>query len=198
MEKTLTIQKKVILENKRALLVPLDLTHATALAAHALDERLWTYNLNKITNLTSLEQYIQKALDEEEKGKAIPFLIIDKQINMPVGCTRFGEINPQHKSAQIGWTWIGTSFQGTGINKAVKFSMLDYGFTALKLNRIAFFIDELNMRSRKAVTEIGAKQEGVLRQHMITSSGRVRNTVVYAILKEEWAGLKTSIFKEFI
>ncbi|WP_243392567.1 GNAT family N-acetyltransferase [Solitalea longa] len=114
----------------------------------------------------------------------------DKQSGQYAGCTRFGEMALNHKRAEIGWTWIGPEFQGTGLNKSVKFELLNYAFDILDLNRIEIKTDELNLKSQNAIKSIGAIYEGTFRKHAITWSGRVRNSVYFSIIKEDWPRIK--------
>jgi RimJ/RimL family protein N-acetyltransferase len=114
------------------------------------------------------------------------------------GCTRLAEISWNDERGQIGWTWIGRDFQGSGLNKEMKFLILRYGFEVLGLNRIEFKADERNHQSRQALLSIGAMREGILRQHMKIHNGYIRNTVFYSILASEWDTVKEQYFKNFI
>ena len=120
--------------------------------------------------------------------------IIDKRTNKIAGCTRLAEISWKDERGQIGWTWLGKEFQGTGLNKAVKYLILEYGFDKLDLNRIELKADERNLQSRKAMKSIGATEEGTLRQHMKIHDGYLRNTVFYSFLKSEWEEIKGRFF----
>ncbi len=175
-----------VLENERALLVPLTEEHINALRPIAMEAVLWKYGLNDLTSEGELEKYIHSALKDMANGTAMVWAITDKTTGAIAGCTRLAEISMKDLRGQIGWTWIGTAFQGTGLNKAVKSAILTFGFDTLGLNRIELKADERNTQSRKAMLKMGAKEEGVLRQHMRTHDGYLRNTVFYSILKEEW------------
>lgn len=185
------------LENDRVLLRPLSFTDEAGLQLIADDPELWTYGLSDLSQPAELHRYIQKAIAARDKGVCAVWTIIDKQTNGIAGCTRLAEISWKDERGQIGWTWIGKDFQGSGLNKAMKFLILQFGFEELKLNRIELKADERNVRSREAIRKIGAKEEGVLRQHMKIQGGFIRNTVFYSILKSEWSAVKTTYFPNY-
>jgi RimJ/RimL family protein N-acetyltransferase len=186
-----------ILENDRVLLRPLSLTDEAGLQFIANDPDLWTYGLSDLSETGQLHTYIQKAIEAREKGVCAVWTIFDKKTNLIAGCTRLAEISWKDERGQIGWTWIGKEYQGSGLNKAMKFLILQFGFEELKLNRIELKADERNVRSREAIRKIGAKEEGVLRQHMKIQGGFIRNTVFYSILKSEWSAVKTTYFPNY-
>jgi RimJ/RimL family protein N-acetyltransferase len=187
----------ITLENDRVLLRPLSLSDETGLQVIANDPDLWTYGLSDLSQPGELHSYIQKAIEARDKGVCAVWTIIDKQSNLIAGCTRLAEISWKDERGQIGWTWIGKEFQGSGLNKAMKFLILQFGFEDLKLNRIELKADERNVRSRQAIKNIGATEEGVLRQHMKIQGGFIRNTVFYSILKSEWNSVKTTYFPNY-
>src|SRR5690606_25704341 len=143
-----------ILENKIVALVPLKSSHWEQLwpIAQAID--LYKYGSNDISTLPKLKDYIQTALQEHENGKSIPYIIYDKSKSSFIGSTRFGNIDKKNKVVHIGWTWISTDAQGTGINKEVKSLMLNHVFKSMHYEKVEFRIDERNLRSRKAVEKL--------------------------------------------
>ena len=114
-----------------------------------------------------------------------------------IGATSYGHISWEEKALEVGWTWLGKKYIGAGINKHMKFLMLQHAFEQMEIERLELRTDELNARSRKAMEKIGAKHDGTLRNHRSTQGGRRRNTVVYSIIKEEWPEIRQTIFKEF-
>ena len=182
------------LENIRVLLRPLALTDEAELQIIASDPALWIYGLSDLSHSGELRKYIGKALADRESGNCAVWTIIDKRTNKIAGCTRLAEISWKDERGQIGWTWLGKEFQGTGLNKAVKYLILEYGFDKLNLNRIELKADERNLQSRKAMKSIGATEEGTLRQHMKIHDGYLRNTVFYSFLKSEWEEIKRRFF----
>jgi N-acetyltransferase len=190
-------QLDIILESDRVLLRPLAPSDKAELQAIGNEGSLWTYGLTDLSQPGELEKYIQKAIEARDQGVCAVWTIIDKQSNLVAGCTRLAEISWKDERGQIGWTWIGKDFQGTGLNKAMKYLILQYGFENLKLNRIELKADERNVRSRQAMKGIGAKEEGILREHMKIHTGYIRNTVFYSILRSEWPGIKTKYFLNY-
>lgn len=187
------------LENKRALLRPLKASDQELLAEIALNEPdLWRFTATLINSPEALQAYFETALSEREQGLSIPFLIFDKEKNKPAGCTRFMQPNAQHKRVEIGWTWLGSEFQGSGLNKAMKYLLLEHAFEAMDMNRVELKTSELNTPSRNAIASIGAVQEGILRSHMINDDGTVRNTVYFSIIKEEWPSVQARIFQKHL
>jgi len=187
----------ITLESERALLRPLELDDEKALQEVADDDSLWIYGLQDLSKPEELIKYIKKAISDRENGISAVWVIIDKKTNKVAGCTRLAEISWRDERGQIGWTWIGRDFQGSGLNKEMKYLMLTYGFEVLGLNRIEFKADERNHQSRQALLGIGATREGVLRQHMKIHNGYIRNTVFYSILRSEWDTIKAQYFTNF-
>lgn len=187
-----------ILENKRVLLRPLQEEDILLLWPLIEEQKdIFRWMTASIESQQDLELFIQKAVEDRDSKRSIPFTIIDKQRNEIAGSTRFGNIEWAHKRVEIGWTWLAPKYQATGINKAMKFLMLQYAFEILACNRVEIKTNELNKPSRKAIESIGAKYEGTLRSHIINSDGTVRNTVYYSIIKEEWEDVKTNLLRKY-
>jgi N-acetyltransferase len=176
----------VVLENEYVRLEPLAIDHLPGLTAVGLDEEIWTLGAKYIRTVHEMRNYIEDALREQERGKALPFATIDKVSGKVAGSTRFGNIDTGNRRVEIGWTWIGTMFQRSHVNTAAKFLMLQHAFEVWKCYRVEFKTDVLNDRSRAALKRIGATEEGILRRHQQTASGRVRDSVYYSILDNEW------------
>ena len=193
MQKDLNIS----LESERALLRPLDLDDEQALQSVANDDSLWIYGLQDLSKPSELRKYMISAITDRQNSTTAVWVIIDKMTNKVAGCTRIADISWKDERGQIGWTWIGRDFQGSGLNKEMKYLMLTYGFEVLGLNRIEFKADERNNQSRRALLGIGATYEGVLRQHMKIHTGFIRNTVFYSILRSEWDTVKSQYFTTF-
>jgi RimJ/RimL family protein N-acetyltransferase len=185
-----------VLENERVLLRPLQLEDVSLLWPVAAEKDLWKLTTAAINNEADLESYVMRAIQERDNGHSIPFFIFDKTRNKPAGSTRFGNLVSEHKRVEIGWTWIGKEFQETGLNKNMKFLMLQYAFEVMQMNRVELKTDELNIQSQSAMLSIGARQEGILRHHMITSDGRFRNSVYFSIISDEWPNVKELLLKK--
>ena len=190
-------KEQFILENKRAKLTPLQKDDLSRLDKVAYDPQIWKLGMSNIKEPKDLEAYINTALKERENKLSYPFLIFDKQNNSVAGSTRFRNISFEHKRLEIGWTWMHPKFQGTGLNKACKFLLLQFAFEVLQFNRVELKTDLLNQQSQKAMKKIGAKEEGIFRKHQITSSGRIRDSIFFSIINNEWEEIKKTIFKEF-
>ncbi len=188
-----------VLENKRVLLRPLEKSDAALLFPRIASEpELFRFMTLQIKTEADLDRFIATALEERAQQKSIPFLVLDKQGDKVAGTTRFDNIVEQHKRVEIGWTFLASAFHGTGLNKAMKYLMLDYAFNVLGMNRVEMKANELNVPSRRAIEHLGATFEGVLRHHMINEDGSVRNSVYYSIIKEEWPEIRERIFKKYI
>ena len=184
------------LENNRVKLSLLDLSNYKHLIEIAKQKDLIYYSPSDISTPEKLKEYVATAVDGYYHKTVIPFIIFDKEKNAFAGSTRYGNINYKNKVLHIGWTWIGKASQGTGLNKNIKFLMLQYAFETLQFDKVEFRIDERNIRSRKAVEGIGGKLEGVLRKDTVMQDGFKRNTCCYGILKEEWTAIKANIFTD--
>ncbi len=185
------------LENDSVKLSLLDLSNYKHLMDIAQEKDLIYFSPSDISTPDNLKAYVQEAVDAYYHQTAIPFIVFDKTKSAYAGCTRFGLINWKNKVLHIGWTWIGREFQGSGINKQMKFLMLQYAFETLDFEKVEFRIDERNGRSRKAVENIGGTLEGILRSDTLMNNGFRRNTCCYGILKSEWLEIKRTIFKGF-
>lgn len=186
------------LESRRALLRPLQVEDEAALQKVADDEGLWIFGLHDLSKPGEMSKYIHRAISDRNDNTCAVWVIIDKKTGQVAGCTRLAEISWKDERGQIGWTWIGRDFQGSGLNKEVKFMILTYAFESLGLNRVEFKADERNHQSRQALIGIGATREGVLREHMKIHNGYIRNTVFYSILRSEWETVKDQYFSNFI
>ena len=190
-------KEQTILENERAKLTPLQKNDFDELDKVAYDPQIWKLGMSNVKEPRDLEAYIATVLKERENKISYPFLIFDKQTNDAAGSTRYGNISFEHKRLEIGWTWMHPRFQGTGLNKACKFLLLQFAFEVLLFNRVELKTDVLNLQSQKAMRKIGAKEEGIFRKHSITSSGRIRDSIFFCITNDEWPEIKQTIFKEF-
>jgi RimJ/RimL family protein N-acetyltransferase len=179
----------VILEDERVLLRPLEEKDYENLLPFALNERgLWYYSLVRADGEDGLKNYLQIALDQKQKGLEYPFIVFDKKEDAYAGSTRFYDINLPFKTIQLGYTWYGKKFQGTGLNKHCKFLLLQFAFEKLGLERFELRADARNERSIAAMKSIGCKVDGILRANMPTVEGARRDSIVLSILKEEWFG----------
>jgi RimJ/RimL family protein N-acetyltransferase len=181
------------LEAVRIRLEPLGEAHQAALCAVGLDDELWRWTPKAVRTTADMAAYIAVALAERAAGRALPFAIVDKPTGQVIGSTRYAAIEPAHRRVEIGSTWLGRSWQRTAANTEAKYLLLRHAFETLGCIRVELKTDALNERSRAAIRRIGAREEGTLRSHMITASGRVRDTVYYSILDGEWPEVKRDL-----
>lgn len=185
--------RPVTLEGEHVRLEPLTPAHHAALWEIASDRELWRWSTTDIRTADDLRRYLETALAEQAAGRALPFATIAKAAGHPVGSTRFGNIEPVHRRVEIGWTWIGNEWQRTAVNTEAKLLMLTHAFDTWGCVRVELKTDALNAPSRAAIARLGAKEEGTLRKHIITQTGRVRDTVVYGIVEEEWPAIRARL-----
>jgi RimJ/RimL family protein N-acetyltransferase len=183
----------VILEGRRVRLEPLAPEHASGLAEVGLDAELWKWIPTPVRIPEEMSSYVQTALNEQTKGSALPFVLIEQASGRIIGSTRYGNIDPDHHHVEIGWTWVARQWQRTAINTEAKYLLLRQAFETLKCIRVELKTDSLNERSRAAILRIGAREEGTFRNHMITASGRIRHTVYFSILDSEWPEIKARL-----
>jgi RimJ/RimL family protein N-acetyltransferase len=178
------------LSGRHVRLEPLSLAHLPALTAAGADPEIWKwYSVNGATPET-MRAFVDDALDGQRKGAAVPFTVFEQAGGAIVGSTRFGNIAPAHRRAEIGWTFLKPDRQRSGINTEMKYLMLRHAFEAWGLMRVEFKTDSFNEKSRNALKRIGAIEEGTLRNHMVTFTGRVRHSVYYSVTLEDWPRVK--------
>lgn len=152
------------------------------------DPQLWQWTVAMISNEADMRRYVEEAMSDLEAGTAFPFVTtVDGEV---VGSTRFGNIDLLNARVEIGWTWLAPRWQRTFVNTTVKYLMLQHAFETIDCERVELKTDALNLRSRSAILRIGATEEGVLRHHMRTESGRWRDTVYFSVLADEWPAVK--------
>ena len=160
------------------------------------DDAMWEYFTLHLGKPDHLEKWMQMALDDRISGSRRPFTIIDKRTGAIAGSSSLGNISEFDLRAEIGWSWLGKDYRGTGINRHAKFAMMRYAFDLLQFERVEFKTDVLNDRARQGLRRVGAVEEGILRSHMTMWNNRRRTSIYYSVLKNEWPGLKQSIFSD--
>lgn len=183
--------ESVTLSGSVVRLEPLKIDHVEALSHVGLESELWRWIPSPVATIDHMRDYVLKALDEQLQGFALPFVIIDQVSNQVIGCTRYVDIVMSHKRLEIGSTWLTSMYQRTKANTEAKLLLLTYAFEKMDVIRVIFKTDALNEKSRKAILRIGAVEEGIFRKHLITASGRVRDSVYFSIIDTEWPMIKT-------
>jgi len=187
------IPEPVTLEGRTVRLEPLGPTHHAALCAIGLDPELWGLIPYRVTTPDEMVAYIQTALDAQKAGTALPFATVHVTSGQVIGSTRFMNIDVPNRRVEIGATWIAAPWRRTAVNTEGKYLMLRHAFETLGCVRVELKTDVLNQRSRNAILRIGAKEEGILRQHVVTWSGRLRDSVYFSILDSEWPRVKQDL-----
>ena len=183
----------VTLEGQHVRLEPMSPAHEEALIAAAADGELWNSTVTIVPSRATIAAYIDTALKAQAEGHALPFVIIQESAGKVVGSTRYFHIERDHRRLEIGYTWLSSSAQRTKVNTEAKLLLLTHAFERLGSIRVEFVTDILNEQSRTAILRLGAKQEGVLRSHMIMPSGRYRDSVCFSIIKSEWPAVKAGL-----
>ncbi len=195
----INFNEEYILENKVVRLTPLKAEDYHHLVHFAMNEpELWTYSLIQASSSDKMKIYIDKAMEARKNKNSYAFLVYDKLNNKYAGSTRFYDIQIENASLQLGYTWYGKEFQGTGINKNCKYLLLEFAFEVLKMERVEFRADNENTRSINAMKSIGCTVEGVLRSNTYKPDGTRRDSIVLSILKDEWNNHIKQYLKEKI
>ncbi|MEM9884637.1 MAG: GNAT family protein [Bacteroidota bacterium] len=181
--KTTLIGEKVSLE-------PLEKVHKTTLVGAASDGALWKLWMTSVPSSDTIDAYLKKALGDYEDGTALPFVVKLKTTNEIIGSTRYCNVEMAHKRLEIGYTWYAKSHQRTGVNTECKYLLLRHAFEQLQCIAVEFRTHWYNTASRNAIARLGAKQDGVLRNHRLDAEGNIRDTVVFSIIQEEWGTVK--------
>ncbi len=185
--------KDITLEGRLVRLVPLGKEHRSGLLQAAADGKLWELWFTSVPSEQSIDSYIDKALQDRAIGISLPFIVLDVQTSKIIGSTRYLNAESDHRRLEIGSTWYAQSCHRTGVNTECKYLLLQHAFESLKCIAVEFRTDWFNRRSRAAIEHLGAKQDGVLRNHRINPDGSFRDSVVYSITDREWIGVKKSL-----
>ncbi len=183
----------VTLEGRLVRLEPMSLDHLDGLAEVAFDESLWRWTIGRPLDRDALRDWMDRAIANREAGTELPFVTVERTSGRPIGSSRYLSLALEHRRLEIGWTWLAPSFQRTALNTEAKYLMLKHGFEELGAIRIELKTDSLNERSRRAILRMGAKEEGTLRNHMITWTGRFRHSVLFSVIESEWPSVKAGL-----
>jgi N-acetyltransferase len=170
-------------------LEPLDECHREDLRVAADDDRIWRHTIS-IARGAEFDAWFNESLSQREAGRLVPFAVRRRADGKLVGGTSFLDPNLRHGRVEIGWTWYIPEVWGSEVNPDCKLLLMTHAFEVLGVNRVSFVTDVLNEHSQAAIAKLGAVREGVCRCHMITQSGRVRDSVLFSIIKAEWPGVK--------
>ncbi len=179
----------VTLAGRYARLEPLAIEHVGPLQQAVEDGELWKLWFTFVPRPEAMPDYVAQALRAREAGSAMPFVVKDA-LGEVVGSTRFGHIDADNRRVEIGWTWYAARAQRTALNTECKQLLLTHAFEQLNASAVEFRTSWMNQRSRAAIARLGAKQDGVLRNHMRLAEGGYRDTVVFSIIESEWPAVK--------
>lgn len=186
----------IVLETENVRLIPLKEDHADALTEAAADGELWNLWYTSVPDAENMHSYIAKALSDYEQDKGMAFAVVDKKSDRIIGTTRYTNAAPEHRRLEIGYTWYAKKHHKTHVNSECKLLLLQYAFEELGAIAVEFRTNWHNHTSRNAIQRLGAKQDGILRNHQILSDGTLRDTVVFSIIENEWGSCKKAlIFK---
>lgn len=185
--------ERTSLSGKLISLEPLAECHLAGLAQAISDGRLWQLPVTFVPPPEELPQFLSKADEAFEAGRELAFATIDIASGAVVGSTRFRAIDVAHRRAEIGFTFIAQSWQRSHVNTEAKYLMLRHAFEVWGCNRVELLTDFLNTTSRNAIVRLGAREEGVVRSHMVMRDGRVRDSVLFSIVATEWPDVKRSL-----
>jgi RimJ/RimL family protein N-acetyltransferase len=186
--------KPVTLQGKHVRLEPMTEAHVPGLAQIGIGQSFWDFMLyGNIQTEADMRNWVLDILSRAEKGTDLPFVAIHLASGRVAGATRYLNIMPKDRGLEIGGTWYGTDFQRTPVNTECKYLLLSHAFETLNCIRVQLKTDKRNERSQKAIERLGAKKEGILRNHMILPDGRFRDSVFYSILDTDWADVKKNL-----
>jgi len=183
----------VTLTSSTVILEPLSLEHADDLRDAVKDGELWNLWFTSVPTPDKVEDYIKKALDMRENAGAMPFAVRQKEANRVIGSTRLYNVDESNHRVEIGYTFYARSYQRTSVNTECKYLLLQHAFETLDAIAVEFRTHWHNHNSRAAIARLGAKQDGVLRNHTKSADGVYRDTVVFSIIDHEWPTVKRSL-----
>ncbi|MBC3936909.1 GNAT family N-acetyltransferase [Undibacterium rugosum] len=185
--------KPIYLQGQHISLEPLNESHLDDIRAAAADGELWKLFFTSVPRPDQVSQWLATALEMQQQQRALPFAVRDNQSGKIIGSTRYCNIEHTHQRVEIGYTWYARSAQRSGVNTECKHLLLRHAFEVWQCIAVEFRTDWFNRRSQAAIERLGAKRDGVLRNHMILPDGRIRDTVVYSILRNEWPGVSQNL-----
>ena len=182
-----------ILANEHVELHPVVETDREALRKIALDESIWTYFVSRVETDTDFDAFFDTMLADQAAGRRAVYVIVDNRTGQAAGSSSYGNLAEADRRLEIGWSWLGTGFQGQGVNRWAKYLLLTHAFERMGAVRVEFKTDVLNTRARAGLRKIGAREEGVLRSYNFMPSGRRRDAVYYSILAGEWPSVSEQL-----
>ncbi|WP_047047015.1 GNAT family N-acetyltransferase [Vibrio mexicanus] len=185
--------KEIELESTTVKLIPLKEEHADALVEAASDGELWDLWYTSVPNHETVQGYVAMALETKKQGLSMPFVVVDKATGKIIGATRYCNADSENQRVEIGYTWYAKSYQRSAVNTECKLLLLQHAFESLDAIAVEFCTHWHNQASRQAIAKLGAKQDGILRNHKRMPDGSYRDTVVFSIINQEWPAVKNHL-----
>jgi N-acetyltransferase len=191
----LHIVTPVTLEGSVVRLEPIRREHADIFWEVAKDslDNIFQWIPYRMNTREDFQRLVQKIFEEQERGESVAFATVERRSGRVIGSTRFMNIDRANRRVEIGSTWIVPAWQRTAVNTEAKYLMLRHAFEVWKCFRVELKTDALNQKSRNAILRVGAKEEGTLRRHVLTWTGRVRDSVYFSILDSEWMHVRVNL-----
>ena len=183
----------VTLTGRIVRLEPLTLEHVPGLAEVGLDPAIWRWTLARPTTEADIRAWAASAVRARDDGTELPFATLDATSGQPIGSSRYLNIVLEHRRLEIGWTWVAPAWQRSGANREAKLLMLEHAFERLGCRRVEFKTDANNEKSREALLGIGARFEGIFRNHMVMPGGGTRHSAWYSVIDEEWPEVRATL-----
>lgn len=183
----------IVLLGKHATLEPMQPRHIDGLKAAARDGQLWKLWFTSVPAPEHTESYVEQALMRRDQFGEMPYVVHEHKTNKVIGSTRFMNVDEHNHRLEIGHTWLAQTYQRRAMNTECKLLLLAHAFEQLSAIAVEFRTHLMNRDSRKAIERLGAKQDGILRNHQRGSDGALRDTVVYSIIESEWPAVKNNL-----
>ena len=188
------VVKPIVLLGKHVRLEPLSEAHVPGLAEIGVGQNFWHFMLyGDMNSEADIQNWVLDIMSRGQRGRDLPFAVIHLESGRVAGATRYLNIAPNDRGLEIGGTWYGTEFQRSAVNTECKYLLMSHAFETLHTIRVQLKTDLINERSQRAIERLGAKKEGILRNHMILPDGRIRDSVFYSILDREWLAVKKNL-----
>lgn len=185
--------KQVTIEGRYILLRHPTINDLEELSSAAKDGEIWNNPYAAFPSIKEMPKYLEDVLKDSQNRIILPFVIIHNQSKKIIGTSRYLNIDYDNYRVEIGHTWIAKSYRRTAVNSESKLLMLQHAFERLHCIAVEIRTDILNSISRTAIERLGAKQDGILRNHKIMRNGRIRDTVCYSIIQSEWPQIKENL-----
>jgi RimJ/RimL family protein N-acetyltransferase len=187
------VLEPVILEGATVRLEPLGRQHLERLIEIGTGTDIFQWYPMPVHTAEDMRAFVEAALTDQGAGTALPFATVERHSGLVIGSTRFANVDRPNRRVEIGWTWIVPAWQRTAANTEAKYLMLRHAFDVWGCNRVEFKTDSLNVQSRAALSRIGAVEEGTFRNHVVTASGRLRHSVYFSVIREEWPAVRSKL-----